>query len=63
MPTKKEIDLIYKHTHSDFKGIREGRKCVLYFDKDFGTCSTPIEFLPKNEFKIRLEQAKKKEKK
>lgn len=59
--SKKDIDLIYKHTDRDFKSNSNGIKKVLYLDKKFGTVLSPIKSLPNDVYITRLNQAKRKE--
>jgi len=59
--TKKNINLVYKHTHKDFKSIRDGVKYCMWYDN--GTVSGPIEDMPDDLWHIRLRSSKKKEEK
>ena len=59
--TKKNINLVYKHTHKDFKSIRDGVKYVMWYDN--GTVSGPIEDMPEDTWHNFLRSAKKKEEK
>lgn len=56
---KKDLALIWRHTHADYKGKRDdGTKCVLYFQPGSGTTSCPIEALPQAVFDEKLADAK-----
>ena len=57
--TQKNINLIYKHTHKDFKGINYNEKCVMYYNN--GTTSGPISTMPDDIFHEFLRNAKAKE--
>ena len=56
--SKKDIDLIYKHTFTDFKSNTNGVKKVLYLDDKYGTVLSPIATLPNSTFNRMLRQAK-----
>jgi len=61
MRTKREINLIYKHTHRDFKSNSNGVKKVMFLSERGWTTLGPIESLPEKIFKDKLEYAYKKE--
>jgi len=60
---KKAINLIYKHTHPDYRSASQGIKKVMYFDEKKGTVLSPIVNLPNKVFLKMLAFAKKKERK
>jgi hypothetical protein len=55
--TKFFIDIIYNDTHQDYKGILEGEKALMYWDKQHGTTLAKIKDLPSEEFSARLHKA------
>jgi hypothetical protein len=59
MRNQKDIDLIYKHTHKDAKGISQGKKCCMWLGK-FGTTHGPIEVMPEETYQERLKSARSK---
>lgn len=52
-----EIRLIYKHTHRDYRSMTNGKRSVLYLDKERGTCLSPIEALPEDVYAEKLRYA------
>jgi hypothetical protein len=58
----KDINLIYKHTHKDYRSNSEGIPKIMYLDDDGQTVLGPIQKLPKKIFNEMLKQAKRKEK-
>jgi hypothetical protein len=56
--TVSDINLIYTHTLSEYKGIINGKKSVMYFDN--GTNYGPIENMPEKIFQQKLKEAKNK---
>ncbi len=60
MRQQKEIDLIYRHTHSDYKGITDGKKCVMYYEN--GTKIGAIIDLPEKIYQEKLAYSQNKEK-
>ena len=63
MRTKREINLIYKHTHRDFKSNSNGVKKVMFLSERGCTTLGPIESLPEKIFKNKLNWALSKESK
>ena len=59
MRSTAQINLIYKHTHRDYKSNRDGIKCIMYYDQ--GTTSGPIAEMPESKFKDKLAFAEKQE--
>lgn len=60
MRNKKEIRLVWKHTHRDFKSNSNGVKKVMYMENGVTTLG-PIETMPEEEFQRKLNYAMKKE--
>jgi hypothetical protein len=55
IPRKKLEALVWKHTHSDFKGkALDGSKCVLHFVTNVGTCSVAIKSFTDEELIAKL---------
>lgn len=50
------INLIYKHTHPDYKSLSGGNKCILVFI-DGATCLSPIKSLSADLFAKKLSSA------
>ena len=63
MRTLKEINLVWKNTHCDFRGINDkGAKCVMYLDPTSGATTVgAIESLPESVWTELLLFAQKKE--
>ena len=61
--SKKDMDLIYKHTPKEYRSIVNGVKYVLYGSDKVGTVLAPVKNLPKMTFNAKLRQAKFREKK
>jgi hypothetical protein len=63
MRTLKEINLIWKHTHPDYRGINDrGVKCIMFLCPTRGaTTSGAIETLPEKAWNDCLAYAQKKE--
>lgn len=57
MRSKKEIDLIYKHEHKDFKTKLNGIKCVMFFKEGKGSVLCPVKDLPDFEYEKMLKYA------
>lgn len=60
MKTLKNIRLIYKHTHRDYKGMQNGKHTVLA-NVNGTTCLVAIEDLEDKEFAEKLAYAESKE--
>ena len=60
MRNQQQINLIYKHTHKDSRGTKNGQKSVTYFGQN-GTTIGTIETLPEQVFQDKLEYAQRKE--
>lgn len=60
LKTPENIDLIWKHTSDDFRGITDGTKTVLY-NQNGGTVLGSIEGMPSDVFAKQLKYAKWKE--
>ncbi len=58
--SKKDMDLVWKHTHADFKGVTEGTRMVMYPAPYFGLGT--LEDYPEDAFKDKLLYAQRKEK-
>ena len=56
--SKKDIDLIYKHTFKDYRSNTNGVKKVMYLDDKYGSVLSPIKDLPISTFNAKLRQAK-----
>jgi hypothetical protein len=54
---KRDLDLIWRYTHPDFRGEMYGIRYVLHHVGSFGTCSVPLESLPKKDMFERLAYA------
>ena len=54
---QRDLDLIWKHTHPDFRGVMYGIRYVLHHRGEFGTCSVPLESLPAKDLADRLTYA------
>jgi hypothetical protein len=56
------INMIYRHTHPDYKGRdpKTGAKSILVWRDDTGTTAIPIDELTESEFARELEAAKRK---
>lgn len=52
MNRQQQLDLIYRKTHSDFKGIIDGRKTMLVYRN--GTCLVYLDDLTDKEIADRL---------
>jgi hypothetical protein len=63
MRTKRDINLIYKHTHNDFKSNSNNVKKVMFLSELGCTTLGSIENLPDNVFNEKLAYAVKKEEK
>ena len=60
MRTQQQINLIYRHTHKDSRGITAGSKSVMYFG-DNGTTVGAIASLPEHVLQDKLDYAQRKE--
>ncbi|MBF84608.1 MAG: hypothetical protein CL489_09050 [Acidobacteria bacterium] len=60
MRNQKDINLIWKHTHNDYRGKLGGKKSILVLQNGVTTLST-IENLPDDVFEEKLKMAKRKE--
>ena len=44
---QRDLDLIWRYTHPDFRGEMYGIRYVLHYAGSFGTCNVPLESLPR----------------
>ncbi len=61
MTKAQELNLIWKHTHPDFKGKIDGKRHVLCWIDGSGTCSVPLDALPEKEYQSKLGYAQRRE--
>lgn len=60
-PTAEVLNLIWRHTHPDYRGITDGVRYVLTYSPQYGTISTPLDNLPLEELVERYLYAKRRE--
>ncbi len=56
MTREQKLNLIYRHTHRDFKGVYSKTRYILAFRSE-GTCSVPLTNLTPEEVEDRLPYA------
>lgn len=57
-PKVQEMNLIWKHTHPDYRGKIDGVRYVLVGRRGSGTCSVPLQSLTAEEHAEMLKYAK-----
>lgn len=57
-PKVQEMNLIWKHTHPDYRGVIDGVRYILVNDKTGATVSVPLQSLHRKEHEDHLRYAK-----
>jgi hypothetical protein len=57
MTHAEKLDIIWEAKHPDYKGMRNGQRCVLVLRSE-GTCSVPLESLTDDEVERLLPKTK-----